>query len=102
VARVGLRTVTGPAPGGQPQPRAAALARPDRVDPQPRPAVEREPARLADALGAALEQLTVALGEKPRPVLGAGLLVGGERHHHVAPGPHAGPGPGPDRREDHR
>ena len=43
-----------------------------------------------------------SVGEEPGAVLGAGLLVGGERDHDVPAGPYARARPVPDDREDHR
>ncbi len=58
----------------------------DRVDPQAVARVEGVGAGLADALGAALEQLGVLVGEEAGAVGGAVLLVGGEGEHDVAAG----------------
>ena len=102
VVPVDLGAVAGRAVRGELQPGGAALPRRDRVELQSGPGVEGEGAGLADALGAALEEFGVLVGEEAGAVRGAGLLVGGEGDHDVPAGPDPCAGPGPDDREDHR
>lgn len=102
VVVVDLGAVARRAVRGELEPGGAALARGDGVDPQGVARVEGVGAGLADALGAALEEVGVAVGEESGAVGGAVLLVRGEGQHDVAPGAQARAGPGADSGEHHR
>ena len=102
VVVVDPRAVPGRAVGGELEPGSAPLAGADRVEADAGTRVERVGARLADALGAALEQVRV-LAHEP---VGAGgrvvLLVGGEGEHHVPGGQPGLAGQPPGDRQHHR
>ncbi len=102
VLPVDLGAVAGPALGGQLQPAGAALARRDRVEREAVAGVEGEGPGLADALGAALEEPGVLLGEEAGSVGGAVLLVGGVGDDDVTGRAEPFAGPAPYDGEDHR
>lgn len=102
VGAVDLGAVSRRAVRGELHPGGAALAGRDRVDPQGVARVEGVGAGLADALGAAFEEIGVLLDEVTGAVGGAVLFVGGEGEHDVADRARSGAGPGADGGEHHR
>jgi len=94
--------VAGGTASGQPHPGLALLGGHDRVQAQVLVHGVAEAADLADRLGAAVEQLTMVLGDPVRTELAAGLLIGEEGQDDVAFGSPALVVPVAHHREHHR